>query len=229
MTTSEARQGLIDLTTLARRELADLWAAVRDMPPGDVRDALLAALPVLGEEYALAAGALAADWYDDMRERSEVRGRFVAEPTDIPEGARWAALVRWGIGPLFREDDPEAALSLIDGGFQRTIADQHRLTVVDNTKRDPQAKGWRRVGVGESCGFCRMLISRGAVYTQSGALFKSHDHCNCFAAPAFTMTGAVSPIAYEQSKARPRSDSARKKRNQRVYDYIREHYGADAL
>ena len=30
-----------------------------------------------------------------------------------------------------------------------------------------------------------MLISRGAVYSEEGVDFASHDHCNCGAAPAF--------------------------------------------
>lgn len=226
MTAVAARQGLIDLTTLAQAEVADVWRSVVDMPPGELREALIAALAVLGEEYGLAAGALAADWYDDMRDAAGVAGVFVAEPADLPTGARWESLVRWGLEPLFARQDADAALTLIDGGFQRTVADQHRLTVVDSAKRDPQAKGWRRVGVGDTCDFCRMLIDRGHVYTRSGAMFKSHDHCNCFAAPAFTMTGAVSPIAYEASTARPRTEAARRRKNERVYDYLREHYGA---
>jgi hypothetical protein len=30
-----------------------------------------------------------------------------------------------------------------------------------------------------------MLIGRGAVYSEAGADFASHDHCNCSAVPAF--------------------------------------------
>lgn len=226
---SEARQGLIDLTTLARRELFGLWRELSDMPAGDLLDALLAILPIIGEEYGSAASSLAADWYDDERDRAGVRGVFVAEPAALPTAGRWESLANWALrGPLSDPDaDRASSLALVEGGLQRTIADQHRLTVVDNTKRDKAAKGWRRVGVGDNCAFCRMLIDRGAVYTQAGALFKSHDHCNCMAAPAFTMTGAVSAVAYEQSKARPRSEKARKAKNQRVYAYLRENYGGD--
>lgn len=228
---AEARQALIDLTTLTTRELRGLWRSLAGLPPGEFRDALMVALPALGEEYGHAAGTLAADWYDDLREASGVRGRFVAEPAEPVGLARWESLVRWGLEPLFREQsDPEASLTLIEGGLQRTVADQHRLTVVESTQRDPQAKGWRRVGVGASCGFCRMLIDRGAVYTDASVTFRSHDHCNCAASPTWDdKVVKVSTTAYEQSKARPRSAAAQRRMNQRAYAYIREQYGEGAL
>src|SRR5690606_8069265 len=113
MTTAAAsRQGLIDLTTLSSRELADLWRSLSTLPPGEFRDALMAALPILGEEYGLAAGALAADWYDDLRERAGARGRFYAEPVAPVGAARWEALVRWGLEPFFRDQDAAASLTL---------------------------------------------------------------------------------------------------------------------
>jgi hypothetical protein len=49
---------------------------------------------------------------------------------------------------------------------------------------DPKARGWMRVGSGR-CDFCRMLIGRGAVYTESTVDFHAHDHCGCGATPAW--------------------------------------------
>ena len=223
---AEARQALIDLTTLTRRELFDLWQSLMGRPPDEVRDLLMGVLPTLGEEYGSAAAALAADWYDDLRLEAGVSGRFFAEPADLPDRGRYESLVKWGLAPLFREEpEPDVAFTLIEGGMQRTVADQHRLTVVEATKRDPQAKGWRRVGVGHNCGFCRMLIDRGHVYTEATVTFRSHDHCNCAAAPSWDANVVkVSPAAYEQSKNRPRSDKALKARNQAAYAYIRDNY-----
>jgi hypothetical protein len=68
--------------------------------------------------------------------------------------------------------------------MQRRIANVSRYTVAESSVADPGATGWQRVGAG-SCAFCRMLIGRGAVYTEAGADFASHDHCNCSAVPAF--------------------------------------------
>jgi len=231
-TASEARQALIDLATLTRRELFEIWQALAGIEDAAVlRDALMEIIPALGDEYGAAAAALAADWYDDLRAEAGVAGRFLAEPVALPDRGRYESLVRWGVSPLFAaEPDRAASLTLIEGGLQRTVADQHRLTVVENTKRDSQAKGWRRVGVGGSCGFCRMLIDRGHVFTEESVTFRSHDHCNCAASPTWDDNVVkVSTAAYEQSTNRPRSNEARRKRNQAAYAYIREQYGAGAL
>lgn len=185
-TASEQRQALIDLTTLAKRDLFAVWQSLQGLGATETRDALAALLPDIGDTYGAAAGALAADWFDELRESAEVPGRYLAEPAPEVELARWEALAGWGVSPLFRPDpDPAAALTLIQGGLQRTVADRHRLTIVENSVRDPRAEGWRRVGDGSTCDFCRLLIGRGAVYRESTAQFKSHDHCGCSAAPTW--------------------------------------------
>lgn len=210
-TASEARQALIDLTTLTRRELFDLWqrlAGVRDN--AELRDLLLDVLPAIGEEYGNAAATLAADWYDDLRAEAGVAGRFFAEPHPLPDLGRYEALVGWALVPLYQSTpDRDAALVLLEGGMQRTVADQHRLTVVESTQRDPQAKGWRRIGVGANCRLCNKLIARGAVYTDETVTFRTHDHCNCAASPTWDDNVVKVPTdAYRASK-RHQSDADR--------------------
>ncbi len=105
------------------------------------------------------------------------------------------------MGALFvASPDFDLATSRVLGGTQRTIADAHRSTVVENAGRDPEAKGWRRVGDGSSCGFCNMLISRGDVYKDATITFKSHDNCGCMGAPAWSDGPTVSPLAYKASQ-----------------------------
>ena len=224
-TAAQARQGLVDLTTLSRRELFDLWATLMPLRRDHLRSALEAALVDLGNQYGAAAAALAADWYDELRDAAGVSGSFTARPAELADEARWASLVTWGTAPLFRDEpDPKAALTLISGGMQRTIADAHRLTIVESTQADPQAVGWRRVGDGKNCGFCQMLIGRGHVYTESSVTFRSHDHCNCAAAPSFDPDAVtVSGEPFRQSQRR-RSAATKAKDNARAADYIAEHY-----
>lgn len=218
---AEARQGLNDLTRLSGAELRRYWIKLANLPPDAVRDALMELLPLLADKYGAAAASLAADWYDDYRAESEVRGSFRAEPAPLPGSARFEALARWGVDPLFRSTpDPAAALTLIAGGMQRTIADAHRMTVVESSLRDPAAEGWRRIGQGDNCGFCNMLIARGAVYREASVTFKSHDHCNCIAGPAFDSGRTVPTVAMESSRRRL-SDATRAKNNQRAYDWIK--------
>lgn len=219
---AEARRALVGLTERQRRDLAALWQRLSTLTAEQVRDALRDLLPLIGERYGLAAAALAADWYDDLRAAADVRGRFLAEPARLPDQGRYDALARWGVGPLFSATpDAGAALALVTGGMQRIVADAHRMTIVDNAIRDPQASGWRRVGTGESCPFCRMLLDRGHVYTEETVTFRSHDNCDCAASPSWAPNVVrVSTEAFQASQ-RVRTERDR----QRTRDYLAAHYG----
>ncbi len=177
------RRNLAALTVLAERDLGLLFRQFRTAD--EARDGLLEALPTLVELYGSAAATLAADWYDDLREQAEVKGRFRAIPAVLPDRGRTDALARWGVSPLFQaEPDMAAAETLVGGGLQRVVANADRETVTASSVADPQARGWQRVGAG-GCDFCRMLLGRGAVYSEASADFESHDHCRCSAVPAF--------------------------------------------
>lgn len=197
----EAQQqaALRRLYELARREIAD---ALKLVDPGDaaaVADVIYTYVPVIAERYGLAAGALAADWYDDAREAAEVAGYFRASPADLPDMGRYEALAGWAAG----KDDIE---TLVSGGVQRIIANAHRETVMQSAYADPRAEGWARFARGaETCGFCYMLTSRGAVYTDRTAKFGSHDNCDCGAGPIFK--GQVRQVDAYKKSARRREDA----------------------
>lgn len=220
-TASEQRQALIDVTTLAKRDLFALWGSLDGLGAAETRDALTDLLPEVGARYGAAAASLAADWFDDLRDEAEASGRFIAEPSEDVDPQRWESLARWGVDPLFAAaPDRVAALTLISGGLQRTVADRHRLTIVDNSIADPAASGWARVGVGDNCGFCRMLIGRGAVYTDATVTFRSHDHCNCAASPTWASNVTrISSEPYKQSQ-RDRSDATKARDNARARKFI---------
>lgn len=178
-----------ELVRLATLDLRALWRQVDDAVVA--RELLADVLPDLAAVYGSATGTLAADYYDDLREEAAVRGRFraiVAEPSQ-----RTDELARWAVGPLFTDDDDpyQRALARAEGGLQRLIADVGRDTVMRSSIEDPQAIGWQRVTSG-GCGFCQMLASRGAVYSESTVRFGAHDNCRCFAVPAFE--GAPLPV-----------------------------------
>jgi hypothetical protein len=67
-----------------------------------------------------------------------------------------------------------------------------RSELWNTMQRDKRALAWARVSTtGTPCGFCAMLISRGAVYkTAESAMFNEgdlyHDNCNCIAVPIFS-------------------------------------------
>ncbi len=166
---------------LASRDLTRLWALVNDGATAD--QALRDLLPAIVQEYGSLGAALAAEWYDQQRQKAGVRGRFTAIPIAADDRGS-QALIEWA---LDKATNDESLQSLILGGVQRRVADHVRYTIGGSSVADPAATGWQRVGVG-ACkdGFCDMLIGRGAVYSEATADFASHDNCKCSAVPAWS-------------------------------------------
>lgn len=213
-TPAELRVAITDLAELADNDLRALWRQVNTAD--EAREALLDVLPGLIATYSLASATISVDWYDELRDLIEARGRFRAIPAE-PEDIGADVLARWGIEPLFAaEPDWERAKALIKGGLQLRIANASRYTVAGSAIADPAADGWQRQGSG-GCGFCAMLIGRGAVYTESTADFAAHDHCRCSAVPAFK--GQPRPVKPYTPSERKASDADRA----RVREYLRTH------
>lgn len=206
----DLRDGVTGLVGFARRDLHALWGQVRDAT--EAQTALRDILPALIDTYGAAAATLAADWYDDLRDKTGVAGSFRAIPTEV-KATGSDALVGWA---LTTATDYEAFQGLILGGTQRRIANFSRGTITGSSIEDPKAAGWQRVGSGE-CAFCAMLIGRGVVYSEASADFASHDHCNCSATPAFD--GESRPVKPFTPSSQNITDADRS----RVRDYLRTH------
>lgn len=188
--------------------------------PEVVRSDLLDAVPAVIGYYADGSSALAADFYDDERERAGARGRFLAEPVVLDRGEKIGRAIAWATGPLFDGDgDTAGRLAQV---VQLETARPYRDTITTNRGRDPEAAGWRRVTAG-GCKFCQMLADRGAVYREESARFASHTHCHCTAAPVFKGGESgpdASVLQYVASKRRPSA-----KDRERVRNYLAETYG----
>lgn len=213
-TLTDLRDGVQDLATLAANDLRGLWRQVTNLD--EAREALEDILPMLVRTYGLAAGTLAANWYDDLRDELNVERRFAAIVAELDDqGAD--VLARWGVKPLLGDEpDWRRAQVLVEGGLQRRIANGARETVRISSIEDSQAQGWMRAGGGD-CAFCDLLISRGAVYTEATADFAAHDHCRCTAVPAFR--GRPKPVRPYTPSARNVSDADRA----RVREYLATH------
>lgn len=183
MQSSQLRSAVNRLAIQGDRDLAALFKQVSTA--AQARTALFDVMPALVEQYGSASAVLAAEWYDQARAKAGVRGRFQAAPADLGRAGA-EALVGFGTRSLdAAEPDFTLARTVLAGGLQRRIANYARATVTTSSVRDPQAKGWQRVGDGNSCEFCSMLLTRGAVYTEATSDFPAHDHCGCSAEPAF--------------------------------------------
>lgn len=182
-TIEQYRRDLDELVRLASIDLDVLWRNVDDAVVA--RELLVDILPQLVDVYGSAAGTLAADWYDDLRDELEVEARFSAIVAELPERSQLDALAGWAVSDLFSaEPDFARSLTNAQGGLQRLIANVGRSTVIGSSIEDPRARGWQRSAAG-GCGFCQMLASRGAVYSRQTVDFGAHDHCRCTAVPAF--------------------------------------------
>lgn len=177
-------------------------------PPDAQRAALLELVPATITLWSDGSSALAADWYDDLREEAAPPRRFVAEPVVADRGEKVGRMVAWASEPLFAPTPDKAGVALrLLPEVQKEIATPFRDTITTNQRRDPAAVGWRRVSSGAGCKFCRMLAGRGAVYRADSARFAAHGHCSCTAQPVFAGQGGdeASVVQYAASKRRKSS------------------------
>lgn len=171
------------MTVLAQEQLRDFLSSFRlDGDPVRVRNALLAFFPELVTTFGDVSALLAADFYDMLRDVPPSAGVFraaFAQPVD-PGKAEGAA--RWAVGALFAEDAPLFESQIL-GATQRLVAQRGRDTMVQNTVRDTVRTAFARIPSGsDTCKFCLMTASRGAVYgdaVSAGEMNDYHDNCDC--------------------------------------------------
>jgi hypothetical protein len=177
--TNQHRADLQQLTGLAENDLRLIWQEFNNT--SETLTGLMDVLPQLVSVYGSAAATLGADFYDELRAAEGVKGLFTAFPAEAPDLQQAHALAGWAVNT---GTDQGTTLTLVTGGLQRIIANQSRTSVAVSSVADPKAEGWQRAGSGE-CHFCAMLVGRGEVYSKHSADFASHDHCHCYAVPAF--------------------------------------------
>lgn len=90
---------------------------------------------------------------------------------------------------------PEAArdraLVTSAGSASRQVLTGDRVTTLTAVQADSEAAGWARIGDGDPCAFCALLISRGPAYkTEGSAGFRAHDHCACVPVAVFSKSAA---------------------------------------
>lgn len=169
------------LIAVTGRMLADLRQTWPNLPTGPELQPTLRyqVLPAVVADYGDAAATLAADWYDTLRDSLGVRGRFAADLAPGPAEDLLRAVSNW------IAENPDTAQARAEAASQKLVADMSRQTIQLSAERDPQAHGWGRFTDDGACGFCRMLASRGGVYTSASVKFGSHDHCHCLAGPVW--------------------------------------------
>lgn len=200
---------------IRRRVVADLRAFWGTLDPSDARgsrDALLAALPPLVEQYGEIAATVAADYYDDLREQAGVRGRYVAELAPPVDHEAIRASTRWAVDPLFGGDGEAAALARLITVVDRMALQPGRDTIAASVHGDPADATYARIPDSDPCAWCLMLASRGAVYASeasAGGLTDWHNDCDCEATPFWP--GDEYPRGYDPDALYERYNDARRK------------------
>lgn len=183
--TAQLRSDVAGLADSANADLAAVWREVSTAVAA--QEALFRFLPHVVQQYGAAAATAAAVWYDDLRSKRGVPGRFTAAPVSTNNlGAD--ALVGWASDTAANVvQDGQVTTefqSLVAGGMQRRIANAARLTLVHSVLRDPRGEGWERVAGGGACRFCLDLAGR-YFRSESSAEFRTHDSCHCAAEPVW--------------------------------------------
>jgi hypothetical protein len=76
--------------------------------------------------------------------------------------------------------------SQLSGAAASRALDGDRESFMRTFQERPQIVGWRRVARPGACAFCRMLASRGAVFSRETADFQAHTpNCRCFPAALY--------------------------------------------
>ncbi len=183
LTASDSKAALQLVTAAAVGTVTSLLGRLSGSPE-QRRAALLDGVPEVVGYYSVGSAALAADFYDDERERAAPPKLYLAEAVVADRTVKLRRAVAWASDPLFG-DEPGLTAGRLADVVQLETARPFRDTVLTNRRRDPSAVGWRRVTNG-GCKLCVMLAARGAVYLDTTARFAAHTNCKCSAQPVFS-------------------------------------------
>jgi hypothetical protein len=162
---------LTDLGTVTVHQVVSLFRKYSDA--AGFPSLLKQALPEIVTPHADAAAHITAQWYDEINPASTFEATPVINlvPERIDKSVDWALYAPGETTPLDR----------MAGSSKRMVSDASRDTVLANAAEE--GVKWARYASATACSFCRLLATRGAVYTEKGAAFKAHDHDRCIAVP----------------------------------------------
>lgn len=220
VTALESKAALALVTAASLSSATSLLERVQGAPEVQ-RAALLEAVPEIVGYYSAGAAALAADFFDDERERQSAPNRFLAEPIVVDRAVKIRRYVAWASEPLFG-DDLASSIGRLSGVVQLETARPYRDTILENRRRDPAAVGWQRIARSSGCQLCRMLADKGAVYRKETARFAAHGHCQCTAQPVFSSNDFGEEASAMQYMASKRNRTPAQKSQLR--EYLNLHY-----
>jgi len=149
---------LTRLTIELGSEIAELLARIAGLTLPEQMAYITAAYPDVVTPYLAASNDLTQVWYE-AQPVATPGFDTVAAPLAEVEGL--AISGRWSL----TQGKPVEALQ---GSATRAVFDQSRRTITDNVESEPGAR-WARYASANACNFCKMLATRGAVYTSEAS------------------------------------------------------------
>lgn len=190
--TETHRQAQLQVRARALADFARLWPIWQGDESSFGR--LAAATNTLITAYRSLSSSLAASYFQSYRAAERVGGTAAPRlatplPADVVIGTlyivgRDSALNAIQAGQP-RDRAMHTALVRASGTVTRLTLDAGRETTIASVAADRQARGWARITDQDPCVFCRLLASRGAVYSEDTADFQGHDHCGCAATAVY--------------------------------------------
>lgn len=181
-------RALRGLSEAAKKHLARLLAEIEWTDIADLREQVIAVMEEVCGAAADTAAGISAAAYDMVRDiaGAELAYVAVAEHDRKPEAT--AGAVRALVGKVEGRDTAgffEAMLQRVSYEIRRSAGEN----AIINAQRDPAKPRFARVPTGaETCDFCIMLASRGAVYRSAmsaGEMNHYHANCDCRIVPVF--------------------------------------------
>lgn len=186
---SKASASLVNSASARAEKSLRLWFDMHpDATAAEARQQAIELIDGMAQTYSESASSLAARFYDEQAAEAGIK--LEEAVTEISYDAQWATeKMRWAAG-LYEEGNVDgfvdAAAGVMANSMKRSLND----TIMKNAKRDKEAGvRFARVPTGsETCAFCFMLATRGAVYhtrESAGEMGQYHPHCDCKVMPGF--------------------------------------------
>ena len=178
-----------DVATLALAELVTEWDALPLDDPIQLARRLERLLWDLTHDFGAMVGAVAADWYEELRHaEAEIAETYNAVIGALPSDGVLADTAGWASSAAYVDTDK----ALRDAGtaLDRLLLNVDRGTIETNVHRDPGAPRFARYASASACAFCAMNALRGPVYrSEDAAAGKYHRSCRCIAVPVWDPRG----------------------------------------
>jgi hypothetical protein len=191
----------------AVREMVAAWPLLdlEDLD-GTVERWLRVAVPLVQRRREQSA-ALAGRYYTTFRElEAGAAARFVPTLATLaaPTAVETSLLVTGPVsikqamsrGELL-DQAADVARSRTAGEAMRHVLAGGRSTITTSVAADPVALGWARVTSGNACAFCRLIASRGPVFSEDTVDFEAHGSCSCSGEPVYRDDAPWPPGAQE--------------------------------